>query len=209
MSARQHIKVTYSTLGSPDPLLHEYYEEALQRARAALGQPHQLYIDGAWSDAASTYTTHSPIDTSVVIGTFQDGTAAHIDRAVGAARAAYPAWRATPWQERVALLRKVAEIISKRLFDIAAVDSLEVGKNRLEADQIEAGVIYVNRHTSATTGAWPGYQPFGGWKGSSSTGRGAGGAYYLQQYLLAQSQTMVRHGQGWDEEDEWRAEASE
>ncbi len=77
-------------------------------------------------------------------------------------------------------------------------------------DNIEAGVIYVNRHTSATTGAWPGYQPFGGWKGSSNTSKGAGGAYYLQQYLREQSQTVVRHGKGaWDEGDEWRAEASE
>jgi 1-pyrroline-5-carboxylate dehydrogenase len=75
-------------------------------------------------------------------------------------------------------------------------------------DTIEAGVIYVNRHTSATTGAWPGYQPFGGWKGSSNTNKGAGGAYYLQQYLREQSQTVVRQGRGWEEDDE-RGELSE
>jgi 1-pyrroline-5-carboxylate dehydrogenase len=75
-------------------------------------------------------------------------------------------------------------------------------------DEIEAGVIYVNRHTSATTGAWPGYQPFGGWKASSNTNKGAGGAYYLQQYLREQSQTVVRQGRGW-EEDEERGELSE
>ena len=69
-------------------------------------------------------------------------------------------------------------------------------------DTIEAGVIYVNRHTSATTGAWPGYQPFGGWKGSSNTNKGAGGAYYLQQYMREQSQTIVRQGRGWEEDDE-------
>ncbi len=54
-------------------------------------------------------------------------------------------------------------------------------------------MIYVNRATSATTGAWPGYQPFGGWKGSSNTGKGAGGAYYLQQYMREQSQTIINH----------------
>jgi len=27
---------------------------------------------------------------------------------------------------------------------------------------IEAGVLYVNRASGATTGAWPGYQSFGG-----------------------------------------------
>ncbi|HRW46845.1 MAG TPA: aldehyde dehydrogenase family protein [Caldilinea sp.] len=133
MTKRKHIKVTYSTLGSPDPLLHEYYEDALEEARNNLGKTHQMYIDGQWINATGVYTTRSPIDTGILMGHFQDGTAEDIDRAVGAARAAYPAWRDTPWQERVALLRKVAAIISERLFDLAAVDSMEVGKNRLEA----------------------------------------------------------------------------
>ncbi len=39
-------------------------------------------------------------------------------------------------------------------------------------DHIEAGVTYANRPQGATTGAWPGYQPFGGWKGSGSDGQG-------------------------------------
>jgi 1-pyrroline-5-carboxylate dehydrogenase len=77
-------------------------------------------------------------------------------------------------------------------------------------DTIEAGVVYVNRGTSATTGAWPGYQPFGGWKGSSTSSKGSGGPYYLQQYLREQSQTVVSHdGSEPFEADEWRAEASE
>ncbi len=133
MSTRKHIKVTYSTLGSPDPLLHEYYEDALTAARANLGQTHRMWIAGAWTSARSLYSTHSPIDANLTLGHFQDGDAGDIDRAVQAARAAFPAWRDTPWQDRVALLRRVATLISERLFDIAAVNSLEVGKNRLEA----------------------------------------------------------------------------
>jgi len=58
-------------------------------------------------------------------------------------------------------------------------------------DGIEAGVTYVNRPQGATTGAWPGYQPFGGWKGSGTTGKAIGSFYYLQQYLREQSQTVV------------------
>ncbi len=57
--------------------------------------------------------------------------------------------------------------------------------------RIEAGVTYVNRPQGATTGAWPGYQPFGGWKGSGSTGKAIGSFYYLPQYLREQSQTIV------------------
>jgi 1-pyrroline-5-carboxylate dehydrogenase len=58
-------------------------------------------------------------------------------------------------------------------------------------DNIEAGVCYANRPQGATTGAWPGYQPFGGWKGSGSTGKAIASFYYLQQYLREQSQTTV------------------
>ncbi len=58
-------------------------------------------------------------------------------------------------------------------------------------DRIEAGVTYVNRPQGATTGAWPGYQPFGGWKGSGTTGKAIGSHWYLPLYLREQSQTVV------------------
>ena len=58
-------------------------------------------------------------------------------------------------------------------------------------DRIQAGVVYVNRRAGATTGAWPGVQPFGGWKGSGTTGKAGGGPYYLLQYLREQSRTVI------------------
>jgi 1-pyrroline-5-carboxylate dehydrogenase len=58
-------------------------------------------------------------------------------------------------------------------------------------ERIEAGTVYVNRPQGATTGAWPGYQPFGGWKASGSTGKSIGSHYYVTQYLREQSQTVV------------------
>ncbi len=59
-------------------------------------------------------------------------------------------------------------------------------------DKIEAGVTYANRGQGATTGAWPGFQPFGGWKGSGSSGKNSGGLYYLQLYMHEQIHTRVR-----------------
>jgi 1-pyrroline-5-carboxylate dehydrogenase len=59
-------------------------------------------------------------------------------------------------------------------------------------DQIEAGVVYANRPQGATTGAWPGFQPFGGWKGSGSSGKNAGGVHYLQLYMHEQIRSRVR-----------------
>jgi len=67
-------------------------------------------------------------------------------------------------------------------------DSAEVDRF---LDRIEAGVLYVNRRAGATTGAWPGVQPFGGWKGSGSTGKAGLSMYYLAQFLREQSHTVV------------------
>lgn len=57
-------------------------------------------------------------------------------------------------------------------------------------NNIEAGVTYVNRRGGATTGAWPGVNPFGGWKASGSTGPAALGPYYLLKFLREQSRTI-------------------
>ena len=53
----------------------------------------------------------------------------------------------------------------------------------------QAGVLYANRTSGSTTGAVVGVQPFVGWKHSGSSGKGAGGPYYLQQFLREQSRT--------------------
>ena len=58
-------------------------------------------------------------------------------------------------------------------------------------DEIEAGVCYANKRTGATTGAWPGAQPFCGWKGSGSTGKGGCGPYYVAQFTREQSRTVI------------------
>ena len=57
--------------------------------------------------------------------------------------------------------------------------------------EIHAGVLYVNRRAGATTGAWPGVQAFGGWKGSGSTGKAGLSMYYVAQFLREQSHTVV------------------
>jgi 1-pyrroline-5-carboxylate dehydrogenase len=58
-------------------------------------------------------------------------------------------------------------------------------------DEVEAGVCYVNKRTGATTGAWPGAQPFTGWKGSGSSGKGGCGPYYVAQFMREQSRTVI------------------
>ena len=69
--------------------------------------------------------------------------------------------------------------------------ALEEHSHAAMANAYEAGVVYANRGQGATTGAWPGYQAFGGWKGSGSSGKAIASAYYLPLYLREQSRTVV------------------
>lgn len=59
-------------------------------------------------------------------------------------------------------------------------------------DKIQAGVVYINRPTSATTGAIVGLHTFVGWKGSSVGGKGTGSKFYLQQFMREQSMSLMK-----------------
>ncbi len=59
-------------------------------------------------------------------------------------------------------------------------------------DNIDAGVVYINRGISATTGAMVGLHTFVGWKGSALTGKGTGSKFYLQQFMREQSVSITR-----------------
>jgi len=59
-------------------------------------------------------------------------------------------------------------------------------------DSAQAGVLYANRASGATTGAWPGIQSFCGWKGSGTSGKGGLGPHYLAQFMREQSCTIMR-----------------
>lgn len=55
----------------------------------------------------------------------------------------------------------------------------------------QAGVLYANRASGATTGAWPGMQSFCGWKGSGLSNKGGLGPNYLPLFTREQSRTLV------------------
>jgi 1-pyrroline-5-carboxylate dehydrogenase len=52
-------------------------------------------------------------------------------------------------------------------------------------------VLYANRRSGATTGAWPGIQTFCGWKGSGVSNKGGLGPFYLPQFMREQSRTIL------------------
>ena len=131
--AGSSFELTYATMFEPPEELHERYEAALADVRANLGLTHTMFIDGKEVEAQDTFEDRSPIDTDLVLGVFQKGNQAHAESALKAARKAFPDWSRRPWTERVEYLRKACDLIDERIYKIAAVISLEVGKNRMEA----------------------------------------------------------------------------
>jgi 1-pyrroline-5-carboxylate dehydrogenase len=127
-------KITYTSANVDWNLFHGQFDAALGRVRSQLGRDYPLYIAGeAVGSRAAPIVDTSPIDTSVVLGSFAAAMAEHVDRAVTAAQAAQLGWSRRDWRERVAILRKAAALIRERKFELAAVMSLEVGKSRLES----------------------------------------------------------------------------
>ncbi len=138
------VRVTYATLSADNEDLHKAYEEGLEVARGWLGATIPTRVAGEQRTATAPFTVTSPGDLGLTLCTVHPATAADVDDAVAAATAAGPGWRSTPWQERVAVLRRAADLISDRAAELAALMSLEVGKNRLEAlgDVEEAAVFF-------------------------------------------------------------------
>jgi 1-pyrroline-5-carboxylate dehydrogenase len=131
-SAAPRLKITYATLRNDNDELHAQFEVGLAKARAQLGAYHRNFIGGVERDGDGTFEKHTPIDGSS-LGTFAKGTRQDVKDAVAAARKAFPAWAGLPWQERVRVMRHVADKISERQMEFAGLLSIEVGKNRLEA----------------------------------------------------------------------------
>jgi 1-pyrroline-5-carboxylate dehydrogenase len=126
-------RVTYATLSADNDDLHRAYDEGISSARMLLGREHPFYIDGQPRSGDGVREVHSPIDRDIVIGRFAQATTGDVYDAVATARSFAPIWAGTPWQERVAILRRAADLISERRNVLSAAMAFEVGKSRLEA----------------------------------------------------------------------------
>ncbi|HEX7432090.1 MAG TPA: aldehyde dehydrogenase family protein [Anaerolineaceae bacterium] len=133
MAATSSFKLTYATMFNPPEEMHTQFEKALSGVRADLGKEHGMLIGGKEYFTAEKFDDRSPADTRVVLGIFQKGNAKDAQAALAAARKAFPGWSHTPWPQRAALLRKAADIMDRRIYEISAVVAMEVGKNRTEA----------------------------------------------------------------------------
>jgi 1-pyrroline-5-carboxylate dehydrogenase len=117
--------------GKTDELDREY-EAALQQVRKKSGQAHPMWIAGKAVTSSRTFDDLDP-STGEVIAKFPHGTPADVDAAVKAAKAAQPAWEALGWEKRASIIERAAAIMRERRPELAALMTIENGKNRVEA----------------------------------------------------------------------------
>ena len=105
----------------------------------------QCYIDGAWVDAddQATIAVRNPAD-GQQIGTVPKMGAAETRRAIEAANAALPAWRAKTAKERAAILRKWYDLMMQHQEDLAILMTVEQGKPLAESrGEISYGASFI------------------------------------------------------------------
>jgi len=141
-------RVTYANAGADFSALHAVLDARLPAFEArALGLDHANLVGDGTDTSGRRYAVASPIDARLALGTLVAADAAGVDRAVAAARAAAPGWRATPWPRRVECLRRAAAAIRRDRLALAMAALLEVGKSRLEAlGEVEESIDLIEHY---------------------------------------------------------------
>ena len=101
----------------------------------------QIYVGGNWVDSAGdgSIDVVNPSNEEV-IGSVPDGVSADVDAAIAAAREAFPGWAATPLEERLGYIEKLAGQLGARSEEIGELISREVGMPGKMAVMIQAGL---------------------------------------------------------------------
>ena len=102
-----------------------------------------IFINGEWVPSSGTgvlEVTNST--TEEVMGTIPDGTAADVDAAVAAAKAAFPGWAATAPEERGKYCVRIADALAARMDEVATLISQEVGMVKALSKIVQAGLPY-------------------------------------------------------------------
>ena len=126
-------EITYATMSADNEELQRAYDDAVETAPARLGRHHPLFVDGEERLKDDVYEEHSPIDRSILVGRYSQGSDVDVEDAVAAASAFEPEWQRTPWQQRRDLMLAAADVMEGRQIELAALMAFEVGKSRLEA----------------------------------------------------------------------------
>ena len=127
-------KITYSTLNTNQiDKVHRKFDSALADVKNDCGDHYSNWVNGEKIQGTNTLKLRSPINQKLIMGHFTQATLEQTSQAVQAAKNAFVNWNQMEWKARCDLLQTAADLIRDRKYYLAAVMTLEVGKNRLEA----------------------------------------------------------------------------
>ena len=109
-------------------------QEAIDETAKQCNQKYPLVIDGQEISTSAWIESINPSHCKQVVGRCGQATTAHAQQAIAAAAKAFPAWRDTEPRIRADYLFKVAGILRRRRFELAAWSVHECGKPWREAD---------------------------------------------------------------------------
>ncbi len=110
------------------PEVRSAFPEALAQVRRMLGRSYPLLIGGKKVKTEDNVPSVNPAKPSEVVGYVCQAGGKEIDSAITAAKEAFPSWRDTPPRDRAQYLFRAADIARKQIYNLAAWQVLEVGK---------------------------------------------------------------------------------
>ncbi len=118
----------------------EAFPEAVAKLRNGFGKQYPLFINGQDVVTSDTLETYNPADTSEIIGTVCQAGIPEIDKAITGAKEAYLKWRDVSPRERAQVLLDAAKYCKENIYELSALQVLEVGKqwDQAQGDVAEA-----------------------------------------------------------------------
>lgn len=107
---------------------------ALDQVESQLGRDYDMVIGGHRVASGSVITSINPASPTQIIGRHAEAEDSHVAEAIDAAQKAFTAWSRRPMADRVAVLKRAADLVAEQKFELCAWLTYEVGKNWAEAD---------------------------------------------------------------------------
>ena len=117
-----------------DPENRRQMLAALEQVGSQLGRDYDMVIGGRRVASSSVITSINPASPTQIIGRHAEAEDSHVAEAIDAAQKAFTAWSRRPMADRVAVLKRAADLVAEQKFELCAWLTYEVGKNWAEAD---------------------------------------------------------------------------
>lgn len=126
---------------------HKKFDNAIEMIKKEIGGNNvfPIIIDNKKIFTKSKYKHISPVDTRMILGYISRTTSVEVDRAIDSSYLSFEKWRNFDYRERIEILKKAVKDISDRKFELAALLTLENGKNRFEAvADVDEAIDFIN-----------------------------------------------------------------